>query len=445
MLTKLWQKVKKIGWKEPEKIVPAGYTLYILLGTGLLLLPWSRQQGSSAGWLDHLFTAVSAVSTTGLCTVSTGEDYSFFGQLIILILIQAGGLGYMTFGSFVVLAVSGDISSFRRGVASSVLSMPKGFDLRRFLCSIVLFTLMIETLGAVALYPTFRASGLSMPWWQAIFHSVSAFCTAGFSLLNNSFEGFRGNIWFNVVIIVLSYLGAVGFIVMNDWWEYLSGRKKGMTLTSKIILWCTLIISVGGTILFALDEPSIAQLPVSTKLTASWFQVMTASTTVGFNTIPVGALSASSLFLLTIVMIIGASPSGTGGGLKTTCVTALWAVMLGILRRDPEIRFAGRVIPAARVRTAVASMMFYLLTLGIGIYLIALTEKLPMTTLMFECASALGTVGLSCGITGMLSASGKVLIIGLMFLGRIGPLALGMALFSRRQHFCSSVEEDVAI
>ncbi len=434
-----------VNWKVPEKIVPAGYTLYILLGTGLLLLPWSRQAGSSASLLDHLFTAVSAVSTTGLCTVSTGGDYSFFGQLIILILIQAGGLGYMTFGSFVVLAVSGNISSFRRGVASTVLSMPGGFDLRCFLRSIVLFTLAIEIIGAIALYPTFLSAGLPMPWWQAIFHSVSAFCTAGFSLLDNSFEGFRGNIWFNTVIMVLSYLGAIGFIVMNDWWEWLAGRKKGMTLTSKIILWCTVVIFAAGTVLFVLDEPSIAQMPASTRLTVSSFQVMTASTTVGFNTIPVGALSCSSLFLLTIIMIIGASPSGTGGGVKTTCITALWAVMTGVLRRDPEIRFAGRVIPESRVRTAVASIMFYLLTLGVGIYLITLTEQQPMTELMFECASALGTVGLSCGITGALTPAGKALIIALMFLGRIGPLALGMALFSRRRNFCSAVEEDVAL
>lgn len=445
MLAKLWQTVKKIKWKEPEKIVPAGYTLYILLGTALLLLPWSQQRGSSANFLDHLFTAVSAVSTTGLSTVSTGGDYSFLGQLVILVLIQAGGLGYMTFGSFVVLAVSGDISSFRRGVASSVLSMPEGFNLQRFLRSIVLFTLIIELVGAIALYPTFLSSGLPMPCWQAIFHSVSAFCTAGFSLLNNSFEGFRDNIWFNVVIMVLSYLGAIGFIVMNDWWEWLAGRKRGMTLTSKIILWCTVIISVVGTILFALAEPSVTQLPYSENITASCFQVMTASTTVGFNTIPIGTLSNGSLFLLTIIMIIGASPSGTGGGVKTTCITALWAVMIGILRRDPEIRFAGRVIPRSRVRTAVASMMFYLLTLSVGIYLIALTEKQSLTELMFECASALGTVGLSCGITGTLSASGKALIIGLMFLGRIGPLALGMTLFSSRKKVCLAIEEDVAI
>ncbi len=445
MLINLWQKVKKIDWKAPEKIVPAGYTLYILLGAVLLLLPWSQQEGSSASLLDHLFTAVSAVSTTGLCTVSTGGAYSFWGQLVILILIQAGGLGYMTFGSFVVLAVSGDISSFRHGIASSVLSMPSGFDLRRFLRSIVLFTLIIEIIGAAALYPTFVNSGLPMPCWQAIFHSVSAFCTAGFSLLDNSFERFYGNTWFNFVIMVLSYLGAIGFIVMNDWWEWLAGNKKGMTLTSKIILWCTMIISVTGTILFVLREPSITQFPFLTKVTTSWFQIMTASTTVGFNTVPIGTLSASSLFLLTIIMIIGASPSGTGGGVKTTCVTALWAVMMGILRRDPKIQFAGRVIPEARVRTAAASMMFYLFTLGIGIYLVTLTEHHSLISLMFECASALGTVGLSCGITGELSAYGKVLIIGLMFLGRVGPLALGMALFSSRRGIPSIVEEDVAI
>ena len=441
----LWRKLKKVNWKVPEKIVPAGYALYILLGTVLLVLPWSTKKGSAAGFLDHLFTAVSAVSTTGLCTVSTGGDYSFWGQLVILLLIQAGGLGYMTFGSFVVLAVSGDISSFRHGVASSVLSMPDGFNLRRFLRAIVLFTFTIEVIGAAALYPFFHFSDIPMAWWQSIFHSVSAFCTAGFSLSNSSFEGFRDNIWFNLIIMILSYLGAIGFIVMNDFWEWLSGHKKGMTLTSKIILWCTIIISVAGTLLFAVNEPSIVEFPFTERVTVSWFQVMTASTTVGFNTIPVGTLSGSSLFLLTIVMIIGASPSGTGGGVKTTCVTALWAVMMGMLRRDAEVRFAGKVIPWTRVRAAVASMMFYLFTLAAGIYLVSLTECHSLVSLMFECASALGTVGLSCGITGELSASGKLLIIALMFLGRVGPLAMGMALFSSRKINNFAEQEDVAI
>ncbi|MBN2642588.1 MAG: hypothetical protein JXR78_13125 [Victivallales bacterium] len=445
MFVNVYKKLKKVNWKAPERIVPAGYALYMLLGAGLLMLPWCHSKTTSAGALDCLFTAVSAVSTTGLSTVSTGGDYSFGGQLVVLILIQAGGLGYMTFGSFIALAVSGNISSFRRGVATSVLSMPTGFDLKRFLITIALFTLVIEALGAIALYPFFRSYGFEMAWWQAIFHSISAFCTAGFSLIDSSFEGFRGNFWFTAIIMILSYTGAIGFIVMSDWWEWMTGHKKGMTLTSKIILWCTIIISISGTIILTLEESSIAHLPVMERISTSLFQIMTASTTVGFNTVPIGTLSSSSLFLLTIAMIIGASPSGTGGGVKTTCVTALWAVMISVLRRDNEARFAGRSIPDSRLKAATASMMFYLFTLGVGIFLITLTESHSLTALMFECASALGTVGLSCGITSDLSTPGKILIISLMFLGRIGPLALGMALFSAHRKACSLAEEDVAI
>lgn len=446
MFEKQWREVKIFGRRSPVRVIPLGYALYTLLGAAALLLPWCRTAPASAGMLDHLFISASAVSTTGLCTVSIRETYSFWGQLVILLLIQVGGVGFMTMGSFITLAVSGRISPFRRGVATAVLSMPKAFDLKRFLWSIVSFTLLIELAGAIALYPAFAANGLPMAWWQAIFHSVSAFCTAGFGLLDNSFENFRGNLWVNGVLMALSYLGAVGFIVMSDWWEWLTGQKKGMTLTSKIILWCTATISLAGTALFALNEPSVAGLPWLERITASWFQVMTASTTVGFNTMPIGALSGGSLFLLAVVMIIGASPSGTGGGIKTTSVTALWAVIMAVFRREEEVKFAGRVIPAARVRAATANVMFYLLTLSAGIYFVALAENHPLTALMFECASALGTVGLSCGITGALSTAGKLLIIGLMFLGRVGPLALGVALFiTRRGNAEAAVKEDVVI
>lgn len=443
MIATLRRKLSTFNWRAPERIIPIGYLLYMLLGAGILTLPWCQKTAGTAGFIDHLFTSTSAVSTTGLATVSVYGSYSFLGQLVILILIQGGGLGYMTFGSCITLAISGKISPFRQGIASSVFSMPEGFRLERFLMSIILFTLLIELMGAIALYPVFRNAGLPMPWWQAVFHSVSAFCTAGFSLIDTSFEGFRGNIWLNVVIMILSYLGAVGFIVMNDWWEWLSGRKKGMTLTSKIILGCTVIIFAVGTLLFVFDEPTVRNLPWLERITASAFQVMSASTTVGFNTVPIGALSGSSLFLLTIVMIIGASPSGTGGGLKTTCITAMWAVMTSVFRRNHEINFAGRIIPPARIHAAGASVMFYLMTLSAGVYLLLLTEQGSPMNLMFECASALGTVGLSCGITGSLSAAGKIIIISLMYLGRLGPLALGLALFSKQVCDLKKVEDVV--
>jgi len=427
------------------RLLLIGYTSYVVLGWLLLCLPIMHQV-SGLKPLDHLFMATSAVSTTGLVTISTSDSYNFLGEFVLLLLIQFGGLGYMTISSFTMLALAGQLSPLRQRMANTSLSLPEGFEVRAFLRVIVGFTLAIELLGAAALYPSFVRHGAAMPAWQAIFHSVSAFCTAGFGLFNDSFESYRDDVWLNVVITVLSYLGAIGFIVLHDFWMSLRHLKPRVTLTSKVILASTIWISVVGTILFALDEPTVKSLPEPQRWMASLFQVMTASTTVGFDTIPIGGLSASSLFLLTVVMIIGASPSGTGGGLKTTTFTALWSVMVSVVRRRDQTTFLGREIPSARLRAAAATMMFYVLTLAAGLYALALVEKSPLADQMFECASALGTVGLSRGITAGLTSPGKLIIIALMFLGRVGPVALGMAFFQpAKAPGEPMLKEDVAI
>lgn len=436
------------GWVsglDSIRLLLLGYTSYIVLGWLVLWLPICHQT-SGLKSLDHLFMATSAVSTTGLTTISTADSYNFLGELVLLLLIQFGGLGYMTLSSFTMLALVGQLSPLRQRMSSTSLSLPQGFEVRAFLRVIVGFTLVIEILGALALYPVFVRHAAPQPVWQAVFHSVSAFCTAGFGLFNDSFESYRDDVWLNVVITVLSYLGAIGFIVMHDLWKSLRHLKPHVTLTSKVILAGTVWISLLGTVLFALDEPSVKTLPATQRWMASLFQVMTASTTVGFNTIPIGGLSASSMFLLTVVMIIGASPSGTGGGLKTTTFTALWAAMMGVARRRDKTTFLGREIPEHRMRAAVATMMFYVLTLAAGIYALALVEKAPLPDQMFECASALGTVGLSRGITASLTPLGKAIIIALMFLGRVGPVVLGMAVFRRAAaQDAPSLKEDVAV
>ncbi len=438
-----------VRWAEhtdPIRVIILGYLSYVLIGWALLCLPISQAVPGIPA-LDHLFMATSAMSTTGLVTVSTADTYTFFGELVLLFLIQAGGLGYMTLGSFTMLAIAGRLSSVHQRVSGTTLALPAGFDLRQFVRLMVFFTLAVETAGALVLYLTvFAPRGVVEPVWQSVFHSVSAFCTAGFGLFNDSFESYRGDRWLNLVLITLSYLGAIGFIVVTDVWHALTRRVTRVTLTTKVILLSTACISVVGTVLFFFDEPTVQALPTGERWLASWFQVMTASTTVGFNTVPIGGLSAGSLFLLLIVMMIGASPSGTGGGLKTTTFTALWAVMAAVIRRRPEPVFLGREIPETRVRVAVAAFLFYVLTLATGIYVISVVETAPLADLMFECASALGTVGLSRGITGSLTDWGKLIVILLMFLGRLGPLALGMAFFRAPQvPPPENPEEDVVI
>ena len=445
MIEGLMRPAKILGRLAPERIVIAGYLFYIVTGTLLLMLPFAQKSGATASFTDHVFVASSAVSTTGLSTVSVYSTYSFWGQLIILGMIQLGGLGYMTAGSFISMAISGKMSPFQRDISSSVLSLPAGFEIAKFIKSVISFTLIIELIGAISLYPIFASHHAPNPLWQAIFHSISAFCTAGFSLFDNSFEDYRSDIALNLIIMILSYSGAIGFIVLSDWYEWLRGKRKSMTLTSKIIIWSTFWISAVASILMIFDEALLNGKPLWDKYVSSIFQVMSASTTVGFNSIPIGSLSTSTLLLLILVMMIGASPSGTGGGIKTTAVSALWALMCSVICRRKEVQFSGKVIPEARIRTATASLIFYLFVLFAGIYLISLTDKSGIMELAFECASAIGTVGLSCGITSSLSEGGKWIIIALMFLGRVGPLSLAAAFFLRKTSKKADKTEDIAV
>ncbi|MCK6459392.1 MAG: potassium transporter KtrB [Planctomycetes bacterium] len=413
----------------PTALVLLGYLWYIAAGWLLLCLPLC-QKGPGAGPLDNLFIAASAVSTTGLTTVSVADSYSLPGQLVVLALIQLGGVGYMTLGSFFTLSRRNGLSPVRLGIGRAVFSLPDSFRLDKFIRSVIRFTFAIELCGALALYPLFRRAGVDAPLWNAVFHSVSAFCTAGFGLSNTSFEAFAADPWMNGVLAALSYLGAVGFIVVVDFARMITGKIEQVTLTTKIILWATLWMTVVGTALLFLGEPTLRELPPEERLLAAFFQCMTAMTTVGFNTVPIGALSKASLLVVIVLMVIGSSPSGTGGGLKCTTVTAILGVMRGAARGEREARFWGRAIPLDRVWMAVATLGFYCATLVAGVYLLELTQPTPFESNFFEAASALGTVGLSTGITPGLTGLGKLIVIALMFCGRVGPLTLGTALFS---------------
>ncbi len=432
------------GRLHPVKAVALGYAGYMLAGWVLLCLPISEQDATDdlpaaeVSALDHLFTAASAVSTTGLATVSTPTSYSLFGEIVVLGMIQLGGLGYMTAGSFVILVGRRALSDRRREVSESAFSLPEGVKVERFLARVVLFTLLVEAAGALALYFCFVDAGVTDPLWPAIFHSVSAFCTAGFSLFTDSLEGFRGHFWTNAVVSALSLCGALGFLVLGDVWGVLTGGQKRLTLTSRIILASSAAVLGVGWLLLFVGDASLAELPADERVLTSFFQSMTAMTTVGFNTHPIGTLALPSVVLMLVLMVIGASPSGTGGGMKSTTVTAMFAVARASLTGRREITSLGRVIPEHRLRTAAATVAAYLTVLTVALYLLSLTEdlggpdaKFPFEDLLFETASALGTVGLSRGITGDLSTLGKLLFVGVMFLGRLGPLSFGVALLTR--------------
>ncbi|MBN1464666.1 potassium transporter KtrB [candidate division KSB1 bacterium] len=427
----------------PVKVALLGYLSYVLIGWIVLSLPFAQSKETAI--LDNLFTATSAISTTGLTTVSTSDNYSFLGELIVLILIQLGGIGYMTFGSFVILSRKRALSPLRAKVSDTVFTLPKNFRIDKFIKSVVTFTFTIELFGALFLFFIFRAANAPAPLWSAIFHSVSAFCTAGFSIYNNSFESFQNNFWLNLVISILSYSGAIGFIVFVDVWRELKGKIKNITLTSKIILHTTFWLSIGGTIMIFLTESSIQHLAPDARLIASFFQAMTSLTTVGFNTIPIAGIAKGTMLLITVLMVIGASPSGTGGGLKSTTFSAMFGIMKSVLKGESRVAFWRNEIPFERIWTAMASLCFYITFLILGIYLLNLTESFDFERIVFEAASALGTVGLSMGITAELTNLGKIIVTLLMFIGRLGPLSFGMALFLKQDIFYQDDEKDVAI
>ncbi len=427
----------------PVKMVFIGYLSYMIIGWILLSLP--IMQNAAVSTLDNLFISTSAISTTGLVTVDISSSYSFMGQLVILILIQLGGIGYMTFGSFIVLTTKKEISEERAKISKTVFSIPKNFIIDKFIRSVILFTLSIETAGVIALTAVFIRKGVPHPVWQAVFHSISAFCTAGFSLFPDSFMGYRDDFWVNAILSLLSFSGAIGFIVFVDIWRRLRGKSAHMTLTSQIIIRTIAILTAAGTVLIFLTETSMQTLPLESRLLASFFQAMTSITTVGFNSVDISLLARGSLMLITILMVIGAAPSGTGGGLKTTTLTAIIGVMKSALRGRKEVTFWKARIPEDRVITAVASLGFYLTFLIFGTYLLTLIERHDFIDLLFEAASALGTVGLSVGITSALSVLGKIVIILLMFIGRLGPLTFGLALFVQPKLIFDDNEVDLAV
>lgn len=410
----------------PAKLAGLGYLSYVVFGWLILSLPFAQR--TPVGALDNLFVATSAVSTTGLSTVSIGNSYSLLGQIALLLLIQLGGIGYMTFGSFVILSTKGQLPARHSTVAQTVFSLPESFRIDKFIRSVIVFTVIIEVAGVAILWPIFAQAGVPTPLWSALFHSISAFCTAGFSLYDTSFEGFAGNFWLNATIAALSYCGAIGFIVWVDLWRMLKGKVRQITLTSKIILWSSLWLTVAGTLLI-FNDPSMEGKATEQALLDSFYQAMTAMTTVGFNTVSIGQLSNGTLLVLMVLMVIGASPSGTGGGLKSTTTTAIFGVMRSVLHGIEEVRFWGRPIPVGRIRTATASLGFYLAMLLLGTYLLEVTQQVKFEQNFFEAVSALGTVGLSTGITSSLNNIGKLIVIFLMFSGRLGPLTFGMALF----------------
>lgn len=438
--------LKKLQRLEPARILLFGYLLIMVLGFALLMLPFVQEK--DANWLDHLFTSISAVSTTGLVTLSVSDTYNLVGEIIVMLLIQIGGLGYMSVASFIILGSRKRISKFASRLLRTDFSLGEKEELIGFVKGVIYFAFGIELLGAIALYFIFSANGVNQPIWNAIFHSISAFCTAGFALFGNSFEDYGGNIALNTVITVLAMCGSIGFLVFVDLYQRFFGKTKKLTFTTKIILRFTGVLLVLSVVAILLLETSFAANTGLEQFLLSFFQAMTALSTVGFNTYPIGDLSVTVLYIIIILMLIGASPAGTGGGIKSTSVTAMFAVVKSTLMGKKHITFMGSRIPDNRLRLAAANFFFYIAVLFLCILALTYTEQLDVYALIFEASSAIGTVGLSMGITGDLSVAGKWIVIFLMFVGRLGAASFGLALFKREAEDDEALEirkEDIVV
>ncbi|WP_299770547.1 potassium transporter TrkG [uncultured Dokdonia sp.] len=439
----IWYKKFQVS-KSPQMNLVWGFFLYTLVGFGLLSIPLFHK--TNVGILDNLFISTSAISTTGLVTVSVFDSYNIFGQFIVMGLFQIGGIGYMTLTTYYLLFTTKRITHWHNKLIGAEFTLPKTIKIKDFIKSVVIFTVIMETLGAICFYIAFKQTGMETfkALWFSIFHSVSAFCTAGFGLFNNSFEDFNDNNFINTIISVLAIAGSLGFIVITDLWYRIRRKSKSLSFTTKIVINGFIFLLFLGTCLVYITEPSI-QISDS-KLSESFFQAMTAMTTVGFNTIPTSGLSLPILLFVTFLMYIGASPSGTAGGLKITTLTAMISVLKSRLFGQKRISFLGRLIPFERLYVATSTFILYTSIIFLFTFLLTYTEQFEFERILFEVASALGTVGLSTGITGGLTEIGKVLVIILMFVGRVGVLTFGFALLKRKKEDNDvQIEDDLAV
>jgi trk system potassium uptake protein TrkH len=429
-------------------ILAGSFAVVIGAGTLLLSLPFA-QAGEPVSVLDALFTAASAVCVTGLTVVDTGSRFSPAGQAVVLALIQVGGLGLMTFAVFVGVVLGRKVAFTDRMVIQDSMHHTPKAGVRRLVRYVVSFTLVTEAAGAFLLWLRFRQqfpAGEAV--WQSVFHSVSAFCNAGFGLLPDNLVRYRGDALVNLAITGLIIVGGLGFLVNMELRDRLAARLRGrraplLTLHARLALVVSAALLVAGTLAFLLLEWDnvLRDLPPGERLLASWFQSVTPRTA-GFNTIDFGRVSPDTLFFTIFLMFVGASPGSTGGGIKTTTFGLLFALVVARWRGRGRASVFHRTIPHAVMDRALLLALLAWALVSVAIGLLVLTETHGVSfaaaeprfvALMFEAVSAFGTVGLSTGITPSLSAAGKLVLVGLMFAGRVGPLTLVLAVGPRRE------------
>lgn len=418
----------------PSQTIITGFALIILSGAILLSLPIASADGTQTPFLTALFTATSATCVTGLVVVDTADHYSIFGQLVIMLLIQIGGFGYMTVATLMAIAIGRRIGLRERLILQEAHNLYTVGGIVRFTRSIFMLALAIEAIGAFLLslrwIPDF---GLIRGIYFGIFHSISAFNNAGFDLVGGfkSFTVYAGDIAVNVVIMALIVLGGLGFTVLTD-----LGTPRRLSLHAKIVLTTTaalIILGAGLVLLLEFSNPStLGSLPAGQRVLAALFQSVTPRTA-GFNTIPIGKLREPTLMLIVSLMFIGASPGGTGGGIKTTTFITPLAVIISMLRGRPDPEIFRRRLPPLVVYKAVTIALLAVAFVVTMATALSFVERGTFIASLFEVVSAFGTVGLSTGITPSLSSLGRIIIMLTIFTGRVGLLTVAFALTRRLQ------------
>lgn len=426
----------------PARAIFISYLATISLGSLVLMLPACNT--APIGFLDALFTVTSAVCVTGLVVVDTAAHFTRAGQWVIVALIQMGGLGIMTFATWILMIGGQRPGLLYQSAASMSYGSARGVPVRRILLYVFLFTLAIEGTGACGYWLRWRgAMSGDEAAFNAIFHSVSAFANAGFSTLATGLTPYVGDWAVNLTTCALIVSGGLGFIVLSDilLWAASGGRKR-LSLNSRVAISTSLwLILVGAALILAIEwGRALGTLPAGSRIQAALFQSVTARTA-GFNTVEIGDLTAPVVFVIILLMIVGASPGSTGGGMKTTTLAILLALVRSHAYGRSAVELGERRIPHTDVARALATFSIYILTLLVGIFLLLVAEgwggpaaegQSRFMRLAFECASALGTVGLSMNSTtaGVCAAS-KLILIGLMIIGRLGPLAVALTLIGR--------------
>lgn len=423
----------KIVNLSPPQIITLVYLVIILLGAILLRLPVATAPGHSIHFLDALFTSTSAMTVTGLVVVDTGTAFTYFGQVVILLLIQTGGLGIMTFAIFIFMLLGRKIGLKQRILMQQSINQTELGGIIYLARRLLMYSLIIEFVGALFLALRW---GPSMGWgigiYNAVFHSVSAFNNAGFSTWSDSLSKYVGDPTVNLVITLLYIIGGLGFTVLIDLWT--KKHFRDLSLQTKLMVVGTIAINIIAVIaVFSLEynnPGTLGKLDLPQKLWASYFQG-TVPRTAGFNTIDIGSMKHSTIFFMFILMFVGAGSGSTGGGIKLTTFIAMVLCVIGFLRGKSDIVVFKRTIPQTIViRSLVVSFLAATL-IFVAVFILDITQNAPFIEILFETISAFGTVGLSMGLTSHLTTIGRIVIIFVMFAGKIGPLTLAIS-FARQ-------------